>query len=40
MDEPTYCKGCSFKCQASDCECGCHDKIRFYWKEKEEMRKW
>ena len=21
-----YCKGCSFKCQASDCECICHSK--------------
>jgi len=20
-----YCKGCSFKCQASDCECTCHN---------------
>jgi len=26
--KPTYCKGCSFKCQASDCDCKCHDKIR------------
>jgi hypothetical protein len=32
---PTYCKGCSFKCQASDCECTCHDKIREYWNKKE-----
>ena len=26
--KPTYCKGCSFKCQASDCDCKYHDKIR------------
>lgn len=32
IDEPpTYCAGCSFKCQASDCDCTCHDKIRKYW---------
>jgi hypothetical protein len=35
---PTYCKGCSFKCAASDCDCECHDKIREYWK-KERLRK-
>lgn len=26
-DEVFYCKGCSFKCQASDCECHCHTEI-------------
>lgn len=26
--KPTYCAGCSFKCQASDCDCTCHDKMR------------
>jgi len=31
MKEPTYCKGCSFKCAASDCDCKCHDVMREYW---------
>lgn len=35
---PTYCPGCSFKCQASDCDCKCHDRIREYW-EKNKLRK-
>lgn len=29
---PTYCNGCSFKCQATECDCICHDKMREYWK--------
>ena len=28
---PTYCKGCSFKCQATECECTCHDRMREYY---------
>jgi len=28
VEKPTYCKGCSFKCQASDCDCTCHDRMR------------
>ena len=35
---PTYCKGCSFKCQATECECICHNKMRKYW-EKQELKK-
>lgn len=35
---PTYCKGCSFKCQASDCECKCHIKIREYWERNKKMK--
>jgi len=31
MSAPTYCRGCSFKCMATGCECTCHDKIRKYW---------
>jgi hypothetical protein len=31
---PTYCAGCSFKCQASDCDCTCHDKVREYYAKK------
>ena len=25
---PTYCKGCSFECQMTDCFCNCHDRKR------------
>lgn len=32
---PTYCKGCSFRCQASDCDCTCHDKMREYYSNRE-----
>ncbi|MDO8623078.1 MAG: hypothetical protein Q7R52_02435 [archaeon] len=28
---PTYCEGCSFKCQATECDCKCHDRIREYY---------
>jgi hypothetical protein len=28
---PTYCRGCSFKCQATECDCVCHDRMREYW---------
>lgn len=35
---PTYCAGCSFKCQASDCECTCHDKMREYYEREEKTR--
>jgi len=35
---PTYCEGCSFKCQASDCECSCHDRIREYWERKKQTK--
>ena len=31
---PTYCAGCSFKCQASDCDCTCHDRMREYYAKK------
>lgn len=24
----SYCKGCSLKCIASDCDCQCHEKMR------------
>ena len=27
---PTYCPCCSFKCQATECDCTYHDKIRKY----------
>ena len=33
-EPPTYCKGCSFKCQASDCDCTCHDRMREYYAKK------
>ncbi len=23
-----YCPGCSFKCQATECDCTCHDRMR------------
>lgn len=36
---PTYCAGCSFRCQATGCECVCHDKMREYWKKKKESEK-
>jgi len=28
------CRAVSFKCQASDCECKCHDRIREYWERR------
>lgn len=35
---PTYCKGCSFKCQATGCGCICHDKMREYWESRQNER--
>lgn len=32
--KPTYCAGCSFKCQASDCICRCHERMRRYYAQK------
>lgn len=31
---PTYCEGCSFKCQATECDCTCHDKMREFWRDR------
>jgi len=33
-----YCSGCSFKCQATECECTCHDRMREKY-NKEQVKK-
>jgi len=37
--EPTYCVGCSSKCQATECDCICHDKMRKHYEKKNKRRK-